>query len=101
MPEISALDPDGERQVRLMRRFQHKKRHYLLRAHISRAALQITEAIVPKLRDDNPDELRTKSRLLKRSSGACDRLANYPGALRFCEFRVQKAAQWLKRRGVL
>lgn len=101
MPDFTPLDADSERQVRLMRTFQRKKREFVLRRHLSEAALRITEAIAPKLRDENPDELRTKARLLIRSSGACGRLANYAGALRFCEFRIQKASQWLKNKGVL
>lgn len=101
MPDFTSLNQDSERQVRLLRTFQRKKREFLLRTHVSHAALRIAEAIVPKLRDDRPDELRTKARLLTRGADACERLANYPGALRFCDFRIQKAAQWLKSRGIL
>lgn len=101
MPNFSPLDEKSERQVQLLRTFHRKRREFLLRKHIAEAALQITDAIVPKLRDENASEVSIKGRLLNRSSGACMRLAQYPGALRFCEFRVKKATEWLKTKGIL
>lgn len=101
MPNFSKLDEKSERQVQFLRTFYRKRREFQLRKHIAEAALQIAEAIVPKLRDENASDVRIKGRLLNRSSAACIRLAQYPGALRFCDFRVKKAAEWLKTKGIL
>lgn len=101
MDSFSILDDKSERQVRLLRTFQRKRREFILRKHLAEAAIQIADAIVPLLNDDDPAEVRIKGRLLRRSSSAFMRLANHPGAIRFSEFRIRKATEWLQNRGIL
>ncbi|MGD8252673.1 MAG: hypothetical protein PVH30_14110 [Desulfobacterales bacterium] len=101
MPDFTPLDPRSERQVAIMNAFARKKRAFLLRKHHAEAAIGITDAIAPLLDDDATEDRRIKARLYRRSAGAHERMANYPGAIRFCEFRIRKAVEWLRGRGVL
>lgn len=100
MPSFTPLDADSERQVRLMRLFQRKSREFAIRKHLAEAAIQIADAIVPRLSTADPGEARMKGRLLASSSSAYARLANHPTMQRLCALRVQKAVQKLKDMGI-
>jgi len=96
MPDYTELDGKKKKQLHILEIFQRKKHELQIRTAIRQAVIRLSQAISPLLDESNRDDALLLSRHAKSSSIAYRRLASFPGAIRFCDFRISKALEVLR-----